>query len=93
MPMAAEDTTLCLKGDQDRVRLPVTVLRDEARRLIKLVAETSVPGRFRLTPAQSNEARDRLVDILACLESICDEMASLMESVTVENASPDQRTS
>lgn len=85
--MAAEETALCVKRDGDRVQVPVRGLQEEGRKLSKLASSTFASGRFRLTPAQSNEAKDQLAEILWCLARLCGEMAALMDTVVTNSAS------
>lgn len=80
--MAVEQRELCIKQDCDRAQLPVMGLQEEGGKLSKLVSTTFASGKFRLTAAQSDEAKDRLVDILSCLARICGETAVLMETLT-----------
>lgn len=91
--MGAEERALCIKADLDRVQLPVMGLQEEAGKLSKLLATTLAAGKFRLTPTKSDEAKDRLVEILSCLTRICGESAVLMESLTATQHLPDQSAS
>jgi len=62
-------------------------LQEAGGKLSKLLALTFVAGKFHLTPVQSDEVKDRLVELLGCLARICGETAILMESVAAYTAS------
>ena len=79
--MDVEESVLCIKQDREGVQYPVTGLQ-EGGKLSKLVALTFAPGKIRLTPAQSDEAKERLIEILSCLARLCGETAILMETLS-----------
>ena len=91
--MAVEERVLSIKRDREEVQLPVMGLQEEGGKLSKLLATTFASGRFRLTPAQSDEAKDRLVEILSCLTRISGETAILMETLAATQRLADQSAS
>lgn len=91
--MAVEERVLCIKRDRDGVQLPVMGLQEEGGKLSKLLATTFASGRFCLTPAHGEEAKDRLVEILSCLTRICGETAILMETLAATQHPADQSAS
>ena len=76
--MGAE-VSLALGNEQAPVQLPVLGLQEAGGRLSKLLTTTFASGNFHLAPATSDEARDRLVDMLSCLARICGETAILAQ--------------
>ena len=84
--MGAEES-IAVRNDRDAVQFPVMGLQEAGGNLSKLLSLTFAAGKFRLSPAQCDEVRDRLVDLLGCLARICGETATLAETLAAHTAS------
>ena len=70
-----------LRNSRDRVDFPVMGLQQDAGRLGSLLASAFDSGKFKLTPEQSGEAKDKLADILWYITRLCDETGISMEDL------------
>lgn len=63
------------------MQLPVLGLQEAGGKLSNLLTATFASGNFHLAPASSEEAKDRLMEMLSCLARICGETAVLAETL------------
>ena len=82
----AAKVPVALRNDRDSVALPVLGLQEDAGKLGKLLSVAFASGKFRLTPAQSDEAKDRMADILWCLARLCGEAGISLDDFAAHSA-------
>ena len=79
-----------LRNSRDRIDFPVTGLQQDTGRLGSLLTAAFASGKFRLTPEQSEEVKDRMADILWYVARLCDETGISMESVAKHSIAQSQ---
>jgi hypothetical protein len=82
----AAKVPVALKNNRDRIDLPVVGLQQEAGRLGSLLSAAFASGKFHLTVEQSNDAKDRMADILWCIARLCEETGIPMQDVAAHSA-------
>ena len=81
----AAEVPVALRNNRDRIELPVLGLQEGAGKVGSVLKVAFESGRFRLTPEQSSEVKDRLADILWCVARLCDETGISMENVAAHS--------
>jgi len=81
----AAKVPVSLRNDRGRIHLPVLGLQEEAGKIGSLLTAAFASGKFRLTPAQSKEVKDRLADILWCVARLCGETGIAIQELAAHS--------
>lgn len=81
----ATKVPIALRNNRDRIELPVLGLQEEAGKIGSVLTVAFASGRFRLTPDQSKEVKDRLADILWCVARLCGETGIAMQELATRS--------
>jgi len=76
---------IALRNNRDRIELPVLELQEEAGKIGSVLAVAFASGRFRMTPEQSKEVKDRLADVLWCVARLCGETGIAMQELATHS--------
>lgn len=75
-----------LRNSRDRIDFPVRGLQQDAGKIGSILGTAFESGKFRLTPEQNEEVKDRMADILWYVAHMCKETGVSMESVATHSA-------
>jgi len=78
---AAVVVPVSLRNNRDRVDFPVRGLQEDAGKIGSIMASVFDTGKFKLTPDQNEEVKDRMADMLWYMAHLCQETGIPMDEI------------